>query len=461
LIYQWNFGNGVTANDAKVPGILIEPPPHTYSRVNSDADTMNCTASCPCTPTGRMCTATCPCTFTAVLTVTDGPLDRGGKSDTDSVVIQVGNSNPVVSITNSELQGISPLTVTFNAKGSTDPENDPLEVEWMWGDGSPNEKFPAKTGKPPATDGSVTHTFTLPAGETSKTFAVKATVYDLKADEITRKGGEATWPGVEVTVFSVKPPPTGPNSAPVAAFQIDPLEAFVGDVVNFDGGSSFDINGDDLRYRWVFGDGVQTQFTTSPQTTHTYSSPGSYVVRLTVRDEANASADATRTVRVLLPGENRTPVAMIATGPRTGSAPLTLTFNGSISFDPDGDTITSYVWLFLQNETLIDTKTGSEVTQVFSTPGEFTVVLVVRDREIGDDEGLEGRSEPESILVTEASAPPPPEPPPPRPEPEQPPDSAAQRPAAGGMCGMGMLMSLFGSLLGLRLTVATRRRLKA
>ena len=37
------------------------------------------------------------------------------------------------------------------------------------------------------------------------------------------------------------------------------------------------------------------------------------------------------------------------------------------------------------------------------------------------------------------------------------PDSAGQRPGAG-LCGVGMIMSLFGSLLGLTAMRATRRR---
>ena len=435
LIYQWDYGDGVTANDAKVAGILRETQ-HTYSRLAN----------------GTLCTTAAPCAFTATLKVTDG----GGKTATDTVVIRVGNSDPVVNITTTAFQGLGPLTVTFNAKGSTDPENDNLEVEWMWGDGTPNEKLPAKTGKPPATDGSVPHTFTLPANTTSKTYQVKATVRDLNANG-TPKGGAATWPGAAVTVFSEKPPPIGPNRPPSAIFVATPLEAFVNEMVNFDAGGSSDPDvGDVLRYRWVFGDGYQTEFATNLRTTtHKYTSPGSYLVRLTVRDAANASTDATQTVRVLLPGENRSPEAKIATGPRTGSAPLTLTFDGSISFDPDGDAIT-YTWEFRQDEALIDPiQTGSVVTRVFDTVGEYTVELVVRDVE-----GLEGRSGTERILVTEPSQPPPPEPPPPRPEPEPPPDSAAQRPVPG-TCGMGMLMSVFGSLLGLTLTVVTRRRLKA
>ncbi len=536
LKYQWTYGDGASANDAGLAGAGFREVQHTYSK---RAD-------------GTSCTTANPCTFTATLKVTDS----GGKTDTDTVVIQVGNTNPVANISTTALSGSSPLTVTLNAKNSTDPENDPLEVEWFWDDPpTPNETYKAKTGKPPATDGSVPHTFT-----TTKTFAVKATVYDLKADG-TRKGGVAqasvkvtvttavtgdsdpraifcfqtptdcvttsptlavdqsftvdgsrsfdnpaggrisayTWDwgdrtpsatgavqshaysaagtytitltvadgdspphtgrtpkSVVVTQEGGEPPPPSTNHPPSAIFVISPPEAFVGDVVNFDARSSSDPDpGDELRYRWVFGDGNETQFTTTNlRTTHTYASPGSYLVRLTVRDAANASTDATQTVRVLLEGDNRTPVAMIATGPRAGTAPLTLTFDGRISYDPDGTPIT-YRWEFRQNGELIDTMTGSVVTRVFATPGDYTVELVVKD-----PLGPEGRSEPESILVTESSAAPPPEPPPPHPAPEEPPDSAAQRPAPTTMCGLGMLPGLLASLAGLTLTAMTRRRLK-
>jgi PKD repeat protein len=538
LIYQWDYGDGVTANDAKVAGILREPE-HTYSRLTN----------------GTLCTRTSPCTFTATLTVTDG----GGKTDKKTVDIQVGNTIPVANISTTALSGSSPWTVTFNAKNSTDAENDAIHVKWTWGDNSPTETYPAKTGKPPATDGSVPHPFTLSGNQTSATFKVTALLCDRPFDGSGNcPGGQTQWPGVTVTVntavpgesnpqaifcfqvgakcettaptlqagvaftvdasrsfdnptggrisaytwdwgdrtplvlgvtqthtysaagtYTIKlkvadgdtpantgqtqrtvvvtqeggqPPPPSTNHPPTAKFP-QPTDAFVNAVVNFDARSSSDPDvGDVLHYRWVFGDGNQTQFTADPRTTHTYATPGSYLVRLTVRDAANASTDATQTVRVILPGENRSPVAMIATGPRTGSAPLTLTFDGSISFDPDGNAITSFTWEFRQNEALIETKTGPKVTRVFETAGEYTVELVVRDVDV-----LEGRSGREDILVTERSQQPPPEPQPPRPGPQEPPDSAAQRPVPG-TCGVGMLMSVFGSLLGLTLTVVTRRR---
>ncbi len=448
LIYQWGFGDGTSANDDGLPGILSTTE-HTYSQVRSNADTVNCTTACPCTPTGRTCTIACPCTFTTTLTVTD----ESGKSDSDSLSIRVGNSNPVVNITTTATTGVSPLTVTFNAKGSTDAENDKLEVVWTWGDGSASETYPAKTGKPPATDGSVPHTFTLPANVPSRSFQVTALVRDVNPDGSLR-GGATLWTGVTVTVSTEAAPPSPLNQPPIAILD-GPAEVFVGQVANFSASRSTDPDGDDLRYRWVFGDGgALGSFGTNPNATHRYTAAGVYEVRLTVRDEANASTDATRSVSVVQDTPNETPVALIATGTRTGSAPLTLTFDGSISYDPDGDVIT-HLWEFRREGELIGTMSGAVVTRVFAVQGQYSVLLKVRD-----SDGAEGQSEVEEIIVTELVVPPPPEPPPPAEVPEEPPDSAGQRPPTS-MCGLGMLMSMLGSLLGLSMTALTRRRSRA
>jgi hypothetical protein len=347
------------------------------------------------------------------------------------------------------LVGASPLTVTFNAKNSTDAENDPIEVEWLWGDGSPNETFRSTVGKPPAADGSVPHTFTLPSNLTVKSYVVKAILRDLDTAGA-RKGGETTWPGVTVTLTTETPRPPQ-NRAPTASFTVTPPEALVGEEVAFDARASVDPDGNKLQYRWSFGDGVTTTFLDSAQTTHTYPRTGDFVVRLTVRDEFNASTDATRTLRVIPAGQNRAPVAMIATGPRSGPAPLTLTFDGRISYDPDNDPLT-FTWEIHDGQTLLQTLSGSVVNTIFDTEGEYTVTLVVTD-----GRGGEGRSSPELILVSGRIVPPPPEPPPPRPTPEDPPASEAQRPSSA-MCGVGMIGVLFACMFGLGLMAAARRR---
>ena len=78
-------------------------------------------------------------TYTAALTVSDG---KGG-SDTTTVVITVtdgdplpGNNAPQAVFTASPRTGKAPLTVAFDAGGSSDPDGDSLIFSWQFGDGS-------------------------------------------------------------------------------------------------------------------------------------------------------------------------------------------------------------------------------------------------------------------------------------------------------------------------------------
>ena len=201
----------------------------------------------------------------------------------------------------------------------------------------------------------------------------------------------------------------------------------------------------------MFGDGAQTTFTASATATHKYAAVGTYVVRLTVRDEHNASTDLTRSVKVLLQGENRTPIALIATGPRTGAAPLAQTFDGQISYDPDNDTNLTFTWTITLDGAVVDTLTGPIVERVFDKVGTYDVVLAV-----ADPAGAVGLSDPVKVIVTEPGVVPEPPPPAPRPTPEPPPPSYLQRPKQ--LCGFGMLMGFFGSLLALSAMKAVRMR---
>ncbi len=523
LIYQWDFGDGVTANNQGQPGTAFQSTSHTYrNRANGT----------PCSPTN-------PCDFTATLTVTD----EGGKLDTDTVQIRVGNSDPVPIVTHTSLEGASPFTVIFNAKTSTDAEGQPLTVVWDWDDGTANETYPASTGKPPAIDGSVPHTFTLPVGTTSRTYRVTATVRD-------NVGGESRWAGVTVTVtaavpqasdpraiFTLNPDPPvfnqpftadgtlsfdrpvgvgriteytwswgdgtasstgsrvthtyaragsftltltvrddenrtnslsrtiliqapgggtgdGENQPPVASLVVTPGRGFAGvTAFTFNASGSTDPDGDRTRlvYTWSFGDGSSAN---GSVVTHIYQAPNptGYLVRLQVRDEDNATTEATHTVMVDDPTGNRPPVAAIATGVRRGTAPLSLSFDGRNSFDPDGDEL-SFRWEFKNADgALIDTLIGATVTRTFNSTGSFSVELVV-----SDNRGLDDRAGPQTIEVTASIAPPEPTPPRPEPDDNEPPNSANQRPTST-LCGLGALLGMIGSFSGLCLVKIRRRR---
>jgi PKD repeat protein len=538
LIYQWEFGDGGTANSAGQPGVSISTE-HFYTRRAG----------------GSLCTAQDPCTFVAALTVTD----EGGKQDTDTVTIHVGNTAPVASVSFTRLQGTPPHEVTFNAINSTDAEGHDLTVTWSWGDPKPDETYPVEG---PAGDGFVPHVYDLPQGVTSASYHTSATI----TDEL---GASTEWPGVTVLVseqlagtsdpvaaFTIDPDPpllneefkvdaglsfdrpsgglpskfiwhwddqtttsvkadgtvpdacravapqdscvtathtytqsgqyritltvcddetpancgtrtrtvrveredTGidpsTNRRPTAVITVTPTEGIAGQTeFTFDGRNSVDPDDDALTYSWNFGDGSPRD--SRPEAPHVYSDPGTYTVTLTVTDTSNASHDARMTITVRSIEGNRDPLAFIGTGPRTGTVPLTLTFNGENSFDPDGDPLT-FRWEFYLGETLNGTATGPAVTYTFSQEGVYSVIL-----EVSDGRGGVTPSGAEIVQVTARV-----------PGPgndndnggdEEPgrdiPDSADQR--NGGFCGLGMLTSFFGSLLGLSVMRLTRRRLGA
>ena len=80
-----------------------------------------------------------------------------------------------------------------------------------------------------------------------------------------------------------------------------------------------------------------------PKTTHTYTAPGIYTVRLTVTDDDMETSEAMATIVVEEP--NIPPVASFFASPEGGPAPLSVSFDASGSSDPDG-VIENYRWDF-------------------------------------------------------------------------------------------------------------------
>lgn len=533
LIYQWDFGNGAVANPAGQLGTQFSTVTHTFNR---DA-------------TGRLCTSAAPCVFNVVLTVTD----EGGKQDTDQVTITVGNTQPVVNITVGNTQGPTPLEVVFNALNTTDPDGDRVCIRWIWDDGSPDDCFP-RTGRTGATDGSVPHTFRLPANETFKTFRPRAEVFDYPGEPMgactcqqSPVGSRVLWPGVTVTVtqatpgasnpianftitpaepvlnqpFTVdasasfdrptggqissytwnfgdgttatgriathtytrpgtfritlvvadgetppntgsrtqtviivgdgtQPPPT--NRPPIASFVISPTTAGIGSEIRFDARGSTDPDGDPISYSWSFGDGATA---TGAQAAHSYSAAGNYTVRLTLRDDEGNVTEAIQTVRITFSAGNSPPVISIATGPRSGVAPLTLTFDARNSYDPDGDSLT-YLWAFFrQGVPDGEPIAGALVTRTFVTPGTYSARLTLTDSggaTVQSSEQVIQVFQPGTVIGNDNTGEPGGESPVNRNDNR---DSADQRPPT--MCGLGILPGFLGSYLALMLAVVSRR----
>jgi PKD repeat protein len=71
---------------------------------------------------------------------------------------------------------------------------------------------------------------------------------------------------------------------------------------------------------------------------------------------------------------NQPPVAVASANPTSGNAPLSVSFDGTASHDPDG-TIASYSWNFGDG----GTGTGATASHAYQSAGSYTAVLTVTD----------------------------------------------------------------------------------
>ncbi|MET0997761.1 MAG: PKD domain-containing protein, partial [Marmoricola sp.] len=167
------------------------------------------------------------------------------------------------------------------------------------------------------------------------------------------------------------------NNKPVA-IQLAPV--CTQNVCQFDARSSTDENAPTLTYTWNFGTGAGTG--TGPNPKKTYTTPGTYTVTLTARDQWGAVSDplpaASTTVTIVEPAGNAAPIPVIN---EPSCAGLTCNFSAVGTVDPNaGDAIT-YQWNFGDPGSLLNnTGTGSARSHVFTAAGAtYTVTLTATD----------------------------------------------------------------------------------
>ena len=147
--------------------------------------------------------------------------------------------------------------------------------------------------------------------------------------------------------------------------------------ISVDGSGSYAIGDSIVQFDWTFG-GVATA--SGAIQSHTFTEPGVYLVELEVTSSSGGTAIDRFTV---VAGDysagdssNQSPQAMVAASVTEGIAPLDVVFDGSGSFDPDGQ-ITSYVWDFGDGTGAV----GPTATHVYTQPGDYEATLTVIDND--------------------------------------------------------------------------------
>ncbi|RLE78617.1 MAG: hypothetical protein DRJ51_09235, partial [Thermoprotei archaeon] len=108
--------------------------------------------------------------------------------------------------------------------------------------------------------------------------------------------------------------------------------------------------------------------------THTYSIAGNYTVKLTVTDDKGVKSSIYRNITVR-PVINQPPIAN-ANGPYTGTEGQPIQFNASLSYDPEGMSLT-YYWEFGDGNKTVTTQ--PTITHIYAQEGNYTVTLTVND----------------------------------------------------------------------------------
>ncbi|HEX8150503.1 MAG TPA: PKD domain-containing protein [Pyrinomonadaceae bacterium] len=170
--------------------------------------------------------------------------------------------------------------------------------------------------------------------------------------------------------------PTNHHPTPVTG---GPYTATAGVPLQLDGSRSSDWDDIIVEYSWDFGDGTQG---TGATPTHTYAAPGTYTVKLRVKDPEGFTGQTQTTARVLPP--NQAP-AVNAGADRAIRLPSTATLSGAVSDDglPEGASVTTQ-WAKVSGPGAVTfTSPDSPDTGAsFGADGTYVLRLTANDTEL-------------------------------------------------------------------------------
>lgn len=258
----------------------------------------------------------------------------GGERDIFYVTTDQVTSYPVALFDAVPKEGQAPLTVTFDARPSYDPDGSIVSYKWDFGDGSKGEGIRAS------------HIYSK-----NGTYTATLTVTD---DE-----NQSSTSSTNITV----------GIPPVARIHATPQSGNSPLNVAFDGSDSYDADGIITSYKWDFGDGTNG---TGQMVTHTYTNLATRLATLTVRDNEGLEASASVEINI-----STGPIARFACNPKKGKSPLKVSFNASNSkpSDKNNGHIVEYNWDFGDG----GTGKGKTASHTYRKTGIFTAVLRITD----------------------------------------------------------------------------------
>ncbi|MCX6807657.1 MAG: PKD domain-containing protein, partial [Patescibacteria group bacterium] len=258
--------------------------------------------------------------------------------------VPVTNILPKIDVRVSKSTGLAPLTVSFDASGSTDENGTIVDYQWIF----PNDV--TKTG--PLAD------FIF---EQKGEYDVMLRVTDNNADTVESS--------TKISVVDEGAPMAVVDTIP------SPPQGQIPLMVKFAAGRSYDPNGNIVRYEWNFGDGSERE--NGQNANHVFDKEGTYVVRLTVWDNSGMEKASQAEVKVLKKAIKPIGVISLDKGQFNGIVPLTLGLNAGYSRDEDGS-IVSYQWDFGDGST---SATGQKAEHTYSKIGQYELSMTITDND--------------------------------------------------------------------------------
>ena len=252
--------------------------------------------------------------------------------------IRVLINRPVQAVVDSLILSCSGQTILFNSSQSYDPDGDPFNVEWDFGNGEiSNRPNPS-------------YVYDRPGN------------YDAK---VTMSDGISEQP----TVTKI---PVIIGDSPVAKMNLADTDSTicVDTALEFDGSGSLDPSGALPSLLWNFGDGT---IETGPKIRHVFTQPGIFPVSLSVEGSGSINCGNMNQVRGIV-RVIEGPKAVYET-PEWIPPGQEVTLDGSASTAEDDFSLVEWE---IQEQSQTVTKQGFRTSHLFTEPGEYLVTLNLR-----------------------------------------------------------------------------------